>query len=377
MRILVVNAGSQSVKLRVIGAADHVEASIDLGAPDDSLAGAVSAFISSAGRVEAVGHRVVHGGPRLTATVLIDSEVRATLESLCELAPLHNRPALAAIDAVTQRLPEVPAFACFDTAFHAGLPGAASAYAIPTDWVQRWGIRRFGFHGLSCAWATRRSAQMLDRPVDDLRLVICHLGGGASVTAVGGGRSQDTTMGFTPLEGLVMATRSGDLDPGALLWVLDHGLSAVEANDALEHRSGLLGLSGGLSSDMRILLGRRAQGDRHAELAVAVYVHRLRAKIAAMMAALQGADALVFTAGVGENAPVIRSETASGLRWLGVEIDATANAAVAGADAEISAPRAAVRSLVIHAREDLQIVDECRRALARSGGPSAGWGEGR
>jgi acetate kinase len=368
LRILVVNAGSQSVKLRVIGDADHVEASIDLGAPDEGLAGAVSAFMASAGTVEAVGHRVVHGGSHLTATVLIDPEVRGTLESLCELAPLHNQPALAAIDAVAQRLPEVPAFACFDTAFHATLPAAASAYAIPPDWVERWGIRRFGFHGLSCAWATQRSARMLDRPVETLRLVICHLGGGASVTAVRGGRSQDTTMGFTPLEGLVMATRSGDFDPGALLWVLDHGLSAAEANDALENRSGLRGLSGGHSSDLRLLLERRARGDQDAELAVAVYLHRLRAKIVAMMAAIEGADALVFTAGVGENAPDIRAETSSGLRWLGVEIDAAANARVIGTDGEISAPGAVVRSLVIHAREDLEIVGECRRALARSGG---------
>jgi acetate kinase len=351
------------VKLRVIGETDEVEAAVDLGPPDEGLAAALSDFTESAGTVDGVGHRVVHGGPHLTATARIDPEVRSTLESVCELAPLHNGPALAAIDAVAEQLPNVPSFACFDTAFHAGLPPAASAYAVPSDWVTRWGIRRYGFHGLSCAWATQRAAAMLDQPVADLRLVICHLGGGASVTAVKGGRSLDTTMGFTPLEGLVMATRSGDVDPGALLWVLDHGLSATEASDALEHRSGLLGLSGGESSDMRDLLGRRARGDPHASLALAVYVHRLRAKIGAMMTATQGADAVIFTAGVGENAPAIRSEACAGLQWLGVRIDENTNASLTGAEGDISAPGVAVRILVIHAREDLQIASECRRAL--------------
>jgi acetate kinase len=372
LRILVVNAGSQSVKLRLIDGADQVEAAMDLGPPDDRLAGALSAFVASAGTVDAVGHRVVHGGERLTATTLIDSDVRSTVKSLCELAPLHNTPALAAIDAVASRLPDVPAFACLDTAFHAGLTPAASAYAIPPDWVRRWSIRRFGFHGLSCAWATQRAAELLGRPVVDLRLVICHLGGGASVTGVAGGRSVDTTMGFTPLEGLVMATRSGDVDPGAILWALGHGLSAQEASDGLEHGAGLLGLSGGRSSDMRDLLAARAQGDPDASLAIGVYVHRVRAKVAAMMAATQGADALIFTAGVGENAPPIRSETCAGLKWLGVQIDEAANLAVIGSDGEISAPAAAVRSLVIHAREDLQIARECRQALRQlsSGPPS-------
>jgi acetate kinase len=363
LRILVVNAGSQTVKLRVIDEADNVEAETDLGPPDERLAGALSAFVSSSGTVDAVGHRIVHGGQHLTATTRIDREVRVTLEAVRELAPLHNGPALTAIDAVGHRLPDVPAFACFDTAFHAGLPAGASAYAVPTDWVRRWGIRRYGFHGLSCAWASERAATLLHRPVGDLRLVICHLGGGASVTAVQGRRSLDTTMGFTPLEGLVMATRSGDIDPGALLWAFDHGLSAAEANDALEHRSGLLGLSGGQTSDMRVLLTRRAEGDPDAKLAVEVYVHRLRAKVAAMMAATRGADALIFTAGVGENSPVIRSETCAGLQWLAVQIDEAANAAVVGVDGEISAPGAAVRTLVVRAREDLQIAVECRRML--------------
>lgn len=363
MRVLVVNAGSQSVKLRVVEADETVGVSQDLGPPSHGLADAIAGFLDIAGTVDAVGHRVVHGGDRLTTTTLIDTRVRETLVSVCELAPLHNGPALAGIDAVASRLPQVPAFACFDTAFHADLPPEAATYAVPSEWVTRWGIRRYGFHGLSCAWAIRRAAQMLDRPATDLWLVICHLGGGASVTAVVAGKSVDTTMGFTPLEGLVMATRSGDLDPGALLWVLNHGLSVSQAEDALEYRSGLLALSGNRSSDMRELEAQQAAGDASAALAIGVYTHRLRAKVAAMMAASRGADAIIFTGGIGENSAAIRSETCAGLEWLGIRIDDSANAAVAGMDCDVSAPGAAIRTLVVHAREDLQIAAECRKAL--------------
>jgi acetate kinase len=363
-RVLVVNAGSQSVKLRVIEANETVAASRDLGPPDRGLEDALADFLDTTGAVDAVGHRVVHGGQHLTSTTLIDAQVRETLASLCELAPLHNGPALAGIDAVASRLPQVPAFACFDTAFHADLPAEAVAYAVPSEWVTQWGIRRYGFHGLSCAWATRRAAQVLDRAVTDLRLVICHLGGGASVTAVAAGKSVDTTMGFTPLEGLVMATRSGDLDPGALLWVLKHGLSSSQAENDLEHRSGLLALSGDRSSDMRELEARRTSGDASAAFAIKVYTHRLRAKVAAMMAACGGADAIIFTGGIGENSAAIRSETCSGLEWLGSGIDESSNAAVAGSDRDVSAPGAPIHTLVVHAREDLQIATECQRALA-------------
>jgi acetate kinase len=368
MRILVVNAGSESLKLRVIADCDEVAASDDLGPADHGYSDELAAFLETAGTVDAAGHRVVHGGDRLTKTVRIDRDVRETIESVSELAPLHNRSALAGIDAVTRRLPGVPAFACFDTAFHAGMPAAAATYAVPADWVTRWGIRRFGFHGLSCAWATRRAAAVLGRSVGELRLVICHLGGGASVTAVADGKSVDTTMGFTPIEGLVMATRSGDVDPGVLFWALDHGLSPSEVEAALEHQSGLLGLSGGQSSDMRLLLARRAEGDGAAGLAVSVYLHRLRAKIAGMMASLGGADALVFTGGVGENSADIRAETCAGLGFLGVRLDQNANAAMGSADCEASGVGSDVRILVVHAREDLQIANECRRALAAAGG---------
>jgi acetate kinase len=372
MRVLVVNAGSSSVKLRVVDEGDQLLASKDLGPPDDDLAEQLGDFMHDAGAFDVVGHRVVHGGPRFTSAVLVDAEVREALDGLNELAPLHNPPALAGIDAAARLLVGVPQVACFDTAFHASLLPAATTYAIPEGWVARWGIRRYGFHGISCAWASRRAAQLLDRPVDRLRMVICHLGAGASATGVSGGRSADTTMGFTPLEGLVMATRCGDLGPGALLFALDHGLDLDEATEDLEHRSGLLGISG-TTGDMRQLLAARTTGDQPAQLAIAVYLHRLRAKIAGMAAATAGTDALIFTGGVGEGSGVIRAEACAGLDWLGVILDGEANNTVDAADAEISAPDASVRTLVIHAREDLQIAHECRQLLdfrqpaARSG----------
>jgi acetate kinase len=296
--------------------------------------------------------------------VLVDANVRKALDSLSELAPLHNPPALAGIDAATRLLMGVPQVACFDTAFHASLPPAATTYAIPEDWVARWGIRRYGFHGISCAWASRRAAELLGRPIDRLRLVICHLGAGASASGLSHGRSVDTTMGFTPLEGLVMATRCGDLGPGALLFALDHGLDFSVATEDLEHLSGLLGISG-TTGDMRQLLAARAEGDERAELAIAVYLHRLRAKIAGMAAATAGTDALVFTGGVGEGSGLIRAEACAGLDWMGISIHPEANNSVDAADAEISAPGASVRTLVVHAREDLQIAHECRQLLDR------------
>jgi acetate kinase len=363
MRVLVINAGSSSVKLRVVEGDDHLGASEDLGAPDEHLADQLDDFVHGAGTVDAVGHRVVHGGSRFTSPVRIDDDVREALGGLDDLDPLHNRPALAGIDAASRLLTAVPQVACFDTAFHAALPREATSYAIPAEWVTRWGIRRYGFHGLSCAWSSRRAAELLDRPADRLRLVICHLGAGASASAVVGGRSADTTMGFTPLEGLVMATRSGDLDPGALLYALEHGLTVPDAQHALEFGSGLLALFNGRSGDMRQILAARARGDEPARLAVAVYLRRLRAKIAAMMAATSGTDALVFTGGVGEGSVPIRAETCAGLDWLGVGLDGSANASVGDEDTDITAPDAAVNVLVIHAREDLQIARECRHLL--------------
>jgi acetate kinase len=354
VRVLVVNAGSSSLKLSLLDDdADDVVASETLAAGADP-----SPVLERLGQADAVGHRVVHGGERFSAPVLIDDSVQTALRELADLAPLHQPKSLDALDAVSAALPRVPAVACFDTAFHATLPPAAATYALPRAWRERWPLRRYGFHGLSHAYASRRAAEL----TGGRRLVICHLGAGASVAAVADGRSVDTTMGFTPLEGLVMATRSGDVDPGLLLWLEERqGMSPRAMSEALERESGLLGLAG--SADMRDIVRRARERDAEAQLALDVYLHRLRAKIAAMAPALGGLDTLVFTGGVGEHAPAVRRGAADGLGFLGVALDAAANEA-ATADAEIGAMAAPVRTLVVTAREDLEIARQVRAVLS-------------
>ncbi len=362
MRILVVNAGSSSLKLRVLDPDDRIVGVQDLPAPRgqaDSLS--VARAIEGFGAVDAVGHRIVHGGTLYTRPVRIDREVVERLRALTDLAPLHQPKSLAALEAVETALPDVPAVACFDTAFHADMPAAASTYAIPPEWRKRWDLRKYGFHGLSHAYASRRAAEMLGRPLDGVRLVTCHLGAGASLAAVHDGRSVDTTMGFTPLDGLVMATRSGSIDPGLVLWLAEHArMPPAELAATLEHRSGLLGLAG--TADMRAILAAADAGDPDAMLALDVYHHRLRAAVAAMAAALGGLDVIVFTGGVGENAPAVRERAARELAFLGVEVDQGRNRA-GGDDREIGSARAAVRTFVIAAREDVQIAHEVRDVL--------------
>ena len=362
MRVLVVNAGSSSLKLRLLDGDDALLAGLDLPAVDGEAGYTeLAASLGELSDADAVGHRIVHGGERHHAAVAIDAEVERALRELAELAPLHQPNSLAALDAVTRALPGVPAVACFDTAFHARMPSAATTYALPAAWRERWALRRYGFHGLSHAYAARRASGMLGR--EDLRLVSCHLGAGASVAAVRAGVSVDTTMGFTPLEGLVMATRSGSVDPGLLLWLLDRqGIGARELGEALEHRSGLLGLAG--TADMAEVIAR-AEADAGARLAFGVYVHRLRASIAAMAAAMEGLDALVFTGGVGENAPAVRAAAAEGLGFLGVEVDEHLNE-VASGDEDIASAGAAVRTLVVISREDLEIAAQVRAVLGRA-----------
>jgi acetate kinase len=361
--ILVVNAGSSSLKLRVLDAADGLLHSADLPAPRgatdaDEVAGAIDGFVELA----AVGHRIVHGGTRYRTAVRLDDEVEASLAALTDLAPLHQPKSLAALAAVKAVRPDLPAVACFDTAFHADMPPSATTYAIPPEWRKRWALRKYGFHGLSHAYASRRAAAMLGRPVAELRIVTCHLGAGASLAAVRAGRSVDTTMGFTPLDGLVMATRSGSIDPGLVLWLEEHvRMPPAELAATLEHRSGLLGLAG--TADMRAILAAEANGDEAATLAVGVYLHRLRAAVAAMVAALGGLDVLVFTGGVGEHAPLVRARLAADLGYLGVAVDGRANESVDG-DADISGSASAVRVLVIVAREDLEVVRQVREVLA-------------
>jgi acetate kinase len=363
MRVLVVNAGSSSLKLTLLDGDDTTIAARELEAPraqvdPDQLRMALDSPLREA---DAVGHRIVHGGERFREPVRIDADVETAMRELTDLAPLHQPKSLAALDAVTEALPELPAVACFDTAFHATLPAAAATYALPAAWRERWGLRRYGFHGLSHAWVARRVPELLGEDPAGLRIVSCHLGAGASLCAIKDGRSIDTTMGFTPLEGLVMATRSGSVDPGMLLWLLERErLSATELAEALEHDAGLKGLAG--TADMREVLSRADGGEGSARLARDVYVHRLRAGIAAMAASLAGIDVLAFTGGVGEHSAEVRTQTAAGLAFLGVSLDDARNRE-AHADGQIGAVGAAARTLVLTAREDLEIALQVRAVL--------------
>jgi acetate kinase len=366
VHVLVVNAGSSSVKLSLVGDNDATVAQRELPATRATVDSRDLSAAIHEGFAEAdvVGHRIVHGGERFRCAVLIDAEVEAELRALVEMAPLHQPKSLAALDAVSAAFPALPAVACFDTAFHATLSPAAHTYALPAAWRERWHLRRYGFHGLSHAWIARRVPEMLGSAAPGPRIVSCHLGAGASLCAISDGRSLDTTMGFTPLEGLVMATRSGSVDPGLLLWLLERtGLSERELADALEHESGLLGLAG--SADMREVLTRAEAGDGAAQLAIDVYLHRLRAGIAAMATALGGLDVLAFTGGVGERSAEVRARAVAGLGFLGLTIDSRRNTSTAG-DGDITGEGAAVQTLVVHAREDLEIARQTRAALAAS-----------
>ena len=323
-----------------------------------------SALLKGLHEIEAVGHRVVHGGDRFTAAVRITPEVQSGIAELSELAPLHNPASLEGIHAMEQLLPGVPQVAVFDTAFHSNICSAARTYAIPHAWTTEWGIRRYGFHGLSHAYCARRAGQMLGH--NGCRLIIAHLGNGASVSAVRRGTCIDTSMGFTPLDGLVMGTRSGSLDPGVLLYALRHkGLTVEQLDHALNYESGLMGLSG-ISSDLRQIL-REAPKNADARLALKVYVHRLVQIIGGMAATLEGVDALVFTAGVGENSAQIRTLVCEKLGHLGLHLDSTANVRCKP-DADISGRASPGRILVIATREDLTIVRETYRLVCFEAG---------
>lgn len=368
MRVLVVNAGSSSLKLSVLDdggdgggwvAGGHQELAVRNGRfGRDEVAKALRDLPEP----DAVGHRVVHGGAEFSAPVRLDDDARRRIEALADLAPLHQPKSLAGVAAIDEVLPTLPAVACFDTAFHSTLPPEAATYPIPASWRSTYAIRRYGFHGLSHAYAARRAARLLGRD-RSRRLVTAHLGAGASLAAVYDGRSVETTMGFTPLEGLTMATRSGSVDPGLVLWLTGHaGLATDEVAYALEHASGLSALAG--TGDMREVLARESGGDPDAGLALDVYVHRLRAGVASMAAALGGLDALVFTGGVGEHAPEVRARCAAGLGFLGIALDETANRA-ATRDADLTAPDARVATLVLTAREDLEIADGVRSVVCQ------------
>jgi len=394
VRVLAINAGSSSLKLRLLDASPAAPAAaatalasgtierLGTGAqwtfehgaerrsghePIADHAAAVERALAWLGEsvrsIEAVGHRVVHGGARFTTPVVIDDAVVAAIEAADTLAPLHNRPSLAGIRACRAAL-AVPMVAVFDTAFHAGLPAAAAEYAIPRELARRHGIRRFGFHGLSYAWATARAAARLGRPAEQLRLVVLHLGNGASAAAIRRGVSIDTSMGLTPLEGLVMGTRSGDLDPAIVGFLVraEHA-SAADVETWLNERSGLAGLGG--SADVRDLLAREAT-DADARLALDVFCHRARKYLGAYLAVLEGADAVLFTGGIGTHAPELRRRIARGFEWCGLRLDEARNAALRG-EGLISAQGSAIQALVVEADEERVIAQQTVACLTPAG----------
>jgi acetate kinase len=372
MRVLVLNPGSSTLKVSVLEPPNRealATAAIDWGADATRASGRTSAISGTldllakdgvaVSSIDAVGYRVVHGGSRFTRSTLIDDAVVTAIDELASLASLHNRIAADTIRRARQRIPGVPHVAAFDTAFHASLPPAGYRYPVPDEWFRKWGIRRFGFHGLSVAWSVERAAELLDRPTDSLRLVVAHLGSGCSVTAVDGGRSVETSMGMTPLEGLMMGTRAGSVDPGVILELLRRDrLTLAQLSDVLDHGSGLLGVSG--SADVRELLAAEAGGDQIAALALELFVRRAAAGIAGGSSALPRVDAVIFTGGIGEHSGPIRKRIVDRLAVLGVgEIS----------DADVREDRILGKSdsgpvvLRVEAREDVVIAEDARATL--------------
>ena len=324
-------------------------------------------ILESPSDIDCVGHRVVHGGPHYEEPVLITADVKSGIAAASAFAPLHNRAELEGIEVITRLLGPVPQVAVFDTGFHRKMPLASAVYPGPYDWFES-GIRRYGFHGISHQYCAERAAHLLHRSLTSLRLVTCHLGNGCSLAAVRDGHSIDTTMGFTPLEGLMMGTRSGSVDPGILTYLLRQGhIDGNKIDEVLNQKSGLLGISG-LSGDMRRILSAMKQGNTRAKLAFDIYVHRLQAGIGAMVAVLGGIDVLVFTAGVGENSPEVRSEVCGNLGILGLKLDERSNTAPS-LDQDIATSGSRARILVIRAQEDWAIARECWKLTQRAERP--------
>ncbi|MBF0673281.1 MAG: acetate kinase [Salinibacterium sp.] len=376
--VFVVNSGSSSIKYQLLDL-ESGEAVVSgllerIGEPGSPIADhefGMSIVLAKLGdrgdEIVAVGHRVVHGGPNFAEATFIDDDVEAQIDALSVLAPLHNPGAVLGIRAARAALPAVPHVAVFDTAFHATLPPAAHTYAIDTELARRHKVRRYGFHGTSHQYVSRRAAEFLGRPLESLRTIVLHLGNGASVTAVDGGRSVDTSMGLTPLEGLVMGTRSGDIDAGVVFHLArQEGLSIDEIDVLLNRRSGLLGLTG--TGDMRDVQEAASSGDETAQAALAIWRHRIRHYIGAYIAGLGGLDALVFTAGIGENNALLRRRALAGLEFLGIEIDPDRNELQSRAERFISPDGAPVAVLVIPTNEELEIARQAY-ALVEAGRP--------
>jgi len=367
--VLVLNTGSSSLKYQLLDADERTVARGTVERVDeagwDGAFDRVSAELAEAGvdptDLMAVGHRVVHGGDRYTEATVVDDEVERGIEELVALAPLHNPPALAGIRATRESFPELRQVAVFDTAFFADLPEAAATYALDREVAQRLGIRRYGAHGISHQHVAGEAARFLGRPVEELSLVVLHLGNGASAAAIRGGRAVDTSMGLTPLEGLVMGTRPGDVDAGVLLHLLRNGYDTDGLEDLLHHGSGLQGLAG--MHDFRDLLEAVERGDATASTAYDVYCHRLRKYVGAYLAVLGGADAIVFTAGVGEHVPQVREDSLQGLSALGVEVDPVRDRADADGPRRVSTDASPVDVLVVPTDEELAIARQVRGLL--------------
>jgi acetate kinase len=365
--VLTVNAGSSSLRLDLVDGASvldsaHAERAVDPPAAREELASFLGRHFDR--DIGVVAHRLVHGGEVVRVPVAADDETAEALRGVIGLAPLHLPPALALLDAARELLPAVPHILCPDTAFHADLPEVAAAYAVPDTWRAEYGLRRYGFHGISYAWASDRAAELLGRPLAELDLLLAHLGGGSSVCAVSGGRSVDTSMGFTPLDGVPMSKRSGAVDPGMLLWLLDDGrLTPDELRDGLWRRSGLLGLSG-RSGDTRELVAAERAGDRRSGFALEVFAHRVSREMAAAAMSLGRVDALVFTGEIGWDQPEVREAVCRRLALLGVEPPAVGERTDDGA---VSAAGAAVPVLVVETHEELQLAREAAVAMSVAG----------
>lgn len=322
--------------------------------------------LGSIDEIDAVGHRVVHGGESFSSSVLVNAEVRQEIKRLFDLAPLHNPAAMLGINAVEANMTSIPQAAVFDTAFHQTMPAVSYLYPIPMVLYKKHKIRRYGFHGTSHSYVSERAAAFLGRPLEELKLVTCHIGNGASCTAVAGGKSLDTSMGMTPLEGLMMGTRSGDIDPAIVPYTMGkEELTLGEVNSMLNKHSGLLAISG-IGSDMREITQAMEAGDRNAKLAFDMYEYRLRKYIGAYAAAMNGLDAVVFTAGVGENSAAVRAAVCRNLTFLGIEIDEDMNARREPGERYISKPDSRVKVLVIPTNEELMIARETHRLILES-----------
>jgi acetate kinase len=364
--VFVVNSGSSSIKweLLVAESGERLGGGIveRIGGAEHRAA-ATRDVLAQLGeqRPVVIGHRVVHGGSTFTRATVVTDEVERQIDELSTLAPLHNPASLEGIRAARAAFPGVPNVAVFDTAFHGTLPPEAFTYAIDTDLAEEHGVRRYGFHGTSYQFVGGRTAELLGRPVEELKLIVFHLGNGASVCAIDGGRSVDTSMGMTPLEGLVMGTRPGDLDPGILFHLGRAGMDLPALDELLNRRSGMLGLAG--SGDMRDVQTAAGRGDARARVALDVYHHRLRHYLGAYLVGLRGADAVVFTAGVGENSPLTRAATLEGLEGLGIRLDAALNESSARDARVISAEDSAVAVLVVPTNEELEIARQSLAAI--------------